>query len=307
MTEPCNLAAVIPDKSILFIFIDGLGLEQRINPRNPVQFLPSEFFNFRQRKRFPKFRGRGKAINATLGVRGLPQSATGQTTLLTGHNAARLLGRHLNGLPNNALRELLARESIFLKLQGRGLKVTFANAYQPEFFTSPWARHYVSVSTAAVMAAGLPLHNIPAVSRNEAVYQEFTNSYLNSKGFQLEIRSPERAGEVLSEIAKHHHFTFYEYFISDIVGHMKNWDRAWIEVSKIDGLLRGACRRFDFKRHTLLVTSDHGNLEDATRKSHTRNPVPFLALGRGAGKFAASVRSLVDIAPAVLNYFSIQK
>jgi len=47
--------------------------------------------------------------DATLGVPGLPQSATGQTALLTGLNAPALVGRHVTAYPTAALRDLLAR------------------------------------------------------------------------------------------------------------------------------------------------------------------------------------------------------
>lgn len=278
-------------------------MEQRSNLRNPLQFLPSKFFSFRRRKAFPEFQGAGKSIDVTLGVRGLPQSATGQASILSGVNAAQLLGRHLNGMPNRALREMLNRESLFVKLRKLGLDATFANAYQPEFFTSPLAKYRVSVSTAAVTAAGIRLNDIDAVANDRAVYQEFTNSYLNVRGFSLPVRTPERAGKILVQIARQHDFTFYEYFITDLVGHQRNFDRALIEVTKIDRLLSGVCDHFDFKRHTLLVTSDHGNLEDPTTKSHTKNPAPWLALGRESNFFLRSVRSLVDITPAIVKFF----
>ncbi|MBZ5551351.1 MAG: hypothetical protein LAO21_01430 [Acidobacteriia bacterium] len=278
-------------------------MAQRARRLNPFQFLPSRFFSFRRRTIFREFAGYGKAIDATLGVGGLPQSATGQASILSGVNAARLLGRHLNGFPNRELRELLSRESVFVKLKKKGLDATFANAYQPEFFTSPLARHYVSVSTASVTAAGIPLNDIAAVASGGALYQEFTNSYLNARGFSLEVRTPEQAGEILVKISLRHDFTFYEYFLSDLVGHRKSFDRALIEVYKLDRLLTGVCARFDFQSHTLLVTSDHGNLEDPATKSHTRNPVPLLAFGRDAQFFARRVRSLADITPAILEFF----
>jgi 2,3-bisphosphoglycerate-independent phosphoglycerate mutase len=292
-----------PQKKILFVFFDGVGLAQRTRRLNPFQFLPSKFFSFRRRKIFPEFRGFGKAIDATLGVGGLPQSATGQASILSGVNAPRLLGRHLNGFPNRELRELLSRESVFVKLKERGLDATFANAYQPEFFTLPLAKHYVSVSTAAVTAAGIPLNDIGAVAMGRALYQEFTNSYLNARGFSLDVHTPEQAGEILVNISLCHDFTFYEYFLSDLVGHRRSFDRALIEVSKLDRLLTGVCARFNFDSHTLLVTSDHGNLEDPATKSHTRNPVPLLAFGHDARFFTKKVRTLADITPAILGFF----
>ncbi len=50
----------------------------------------------------------------------------------------------------------------------------------------------------------------------------------------------------------------------------------------------------------LVVTSDHGNLEDLSTKSHTRNPVPLLAVGPGADAFAGAA-SLTDVTPAVVE------
>ncbi len=278
-------------------------MEQRANPLNPLQFLPSKFFSFRRRREFSQYHGSGKAIDAQLGVRGLPQSATGQATILTGVNAAQLLGRHLNGLPTRPLLGLLKLESIFAKLKVRGLRSTFANAYQPEFFSSPVTKHYVSVSTAAVLAGGIRLNDLKDVAKGRAVYQEFTNSYLNARGYSLDVRTPEQAGKILARVARRFDFTFYEYFLSDLVGHMRNFDRALIETIKIDRFLLGVCSHFDFRSHTLLVASDHGNLEDASTKSHTGNPVPFLAFGRSSDQFARSVRSLTDITPAILKHF----
>ena len=44
------------------------------------------------------------ALDASLEVEGLPQSATGQTTLFTGVNAAAAVGRHVSAFPGPRLR-----------------------------------------------------------------------------------------------------------------------------------------------------------------------------------------------------------
>ncbi len=54
------------------------------------------------------------ALDATLGVQGLPQSATGQASLLTGQNVAAAIGEHYGPKPNPAVaKSLLERESLF--------------------------------------------------------------------------------------------------------------------------------------------------------------------------------------------------
>ena len=68
-------------------------------------------------------------LGATLGVEGLPQSATGQASLFTGRNGARRLGRHQTGLPGPRMRELVVEHGLLGRAVAAGASVTFANAY----------------------------------------------------------------------------------------------------------------------------------------------------------------------------------
>ncbi|NJM98905.1 MAG: hypothetical protein HC800_18680 [Phormidesmis sp. RL_2_1] len=54
---------------------------------------------------------------------------------------------------------------------------------------------------------------------------------------------------------------------------------------------------------TLLVTSDHGNVEDLSTKRHTLNRVPLLAIGPHAAEFA-SVKDLSGITPQLISLMS---
>ena len=47
----------------------------------------------------------------------------------------------------------------------------------------------------------------------------------------------------------------------------------------------------------VVLTSDHGNLEDLRHRSHTDAPVPTVACGPGAAMFATAT-SLLDVAAA---------
>jgi 2,3-bisphosphoglycerate-independent phosphoglycerate mutase len=51
----------------------------------------------------------------------------------------------------------------------------------------------------------------------------------------------------------------------------------------------------------LLITSDHGNLEDLSTSSHTLNQVPLLAVGADVETTTRGLRSLVDVAPYILE------
>jgi len=93
--------------------------------------------------------------------------------------------------------------------------------------------------------------------------------------------------------------TVFEYFATDKAGHAQDFDRAASALSALDGLVGGVLASLA-PDQTLIVTSDHGNLEDLSVKTHTRNPVPLLARGPAAGYFA-SVDALTMVQPAVLS------
>jgi phosphopentomutase len=52
----------------------------------------------------------------------------------------------------------------------------------------------------------------------------------------------------------------------------------------------------------VIVTSDHGNFEDFTVKTHTRNAVPTLLWGAGCRRAASRIRDLTDIKPAIIEF-----
>src|SRR6185503_11400337 len=62
-------------------------------------------------------------LDANLGIEGTPQSGTGQTTLLTGVNAAERFGRHFGPWTPVALRPLVEAESVLRRALDRGLPV----------------------------------------------------------------------------------------------------------------------------------------------------------------------------------------
>src|SRR5947209_6256967 len=83
----------------------------------------------------------------------------------------------------------------------------------------------ISVTTAAVEAAGLRFNTVEDLNAGRAVYQDFTNAMLIERGEEVAPRTPEQAGDVLASITKTHRFTLYEYFLTDKVGHAQNLER----------------------------------------------------------------------------------
>jgi 2,3-bisphosphoglycerate-independent phosphoglycerate mutase len=203
------------DQSLLLFFIDGLGIGTR-GAHNPLDGLEdsSPLAVFQGEQAALPFDGRLAITDACLGVEGRPQSASGQTTILTGVNAPAAIGSHKQGFPNPALLDIIRERSIFLQLKRAGVKpITFANTYTPKFFER--RPRWISATTAAVEAAGLRFNVVKDLKAGRAVFHDFTNSLLIERGEKVGLRTPEEAGEVLAEIVAAHRFSLYEYFITD--------------------------------------------------------------------------------------------
>jgi len=288
--------------SVLLVFIDGVGIGTR-GDHNPLDGIDSDLFAIFQGEepRLP-FNGRMTVTDARLGVDGLPQSATGQTAILTGVNAPALIGRHLNGYPSPRLKRVLAEHSIYKKLTERGCSVTFANAYTPRFFEK--RPRFVSATTVAAESAGLRLRTIDDLLAGEAVYHDFTNSHAASLGYSVPACSPEDAGVRLAELASRHQFTLYEHFITDRIGHKQDREMARKHVLRLTRFVRAVLEAVDLEAQTVIVTSDHGNIEDLTTRRHTTNPVATLVFGAASEQMTSRVRTLTDITPAIVDSLS---
>ncbi|MFY9554826.1 MAG: metalloenzyme [Blastocatellia bacterium] len=285
--------------SVLLIFIDGIGIGTR-GEHNPLDGLGSEFFSiFRGEKPGLPFDGLMAETDARLGVEGLPQSATGQTAILTGVNASKLIGRHLHGYPSPRLKQALAEHSIYKKLMAQGRSVTFANAYTQSYVENP--PRFISATTVAAQTAGVKLRMLEDLQEGHAVSHDFTNRFLIDRGFQVDSCTPEMAGERLVRLAANHDFTLYEHFITDRIGHDRRHDMARAHLLDLTRFVRAVLQAADLSRQTVILTSDHGNIEDLSTRSHTLNPVATLAFGPAREHIASRVRSLTDITPAIVQ------
>ena len=289
---------------LLLVFVDGVGLAPA-GPGNPLQGAAT-----------PTLRGWlggplvaervGRApgallaaLDATLGVDGLPQSATGQTALFTGVNAAREVGRHVSAFPGPRLRRLIRRHGLLARLRGAGRDVTFANAYSRSFtskLASGGARR--SVTTCLAQYAELDFRLEDDLAAGRAVSWDISRELFAARaGAAVPPVTPSEAGRHLAAVASRHRFTLFETFLTDLAGHGRVELTPAAAIARVDGLLAGVAAAAPDEL-TVLLTSDHGNIEDAGGRLHTRNPVPLVAVGPAAGRFAG-LRSILDVAPAV--------
>lgn len=285
-------------RRILFIFVDGLGIGS-LDPL--VNFIHSGCCPFLE-KGMDEY---SVPIDAQLGVAGLPQSATGQTALLTGINAPKALGRHVEGFPNEKLRQIIKKENIFKKMTIFGALVTFANAYFVEnidLALKTWRKPLSVTSVSALSGIG-EVRTKEKLLSNEAVYHDLTREGLRDRGYDGPLISPEKAAENLISIAEKHHFTLFEFFQSDFFAHRGTDDDVRAILCKLDRFLAVLASFADQKEHLLVLSSDHGNIEDRTTSTHTSNPVPFMVLGEGAFLVKQQVKQLTDVTPALLAWW----
>jgi len=286
---------------VLLFFIDGLGIGVR-GPANPLDNLPDSapLALFQDETPVTIFNGVVIPTDACLEVPGRPQSASGQTTILTGINAPLLLGYHKQGFPNKPLLEIIAKHSVFLQLTQAGITpITFANTYTKRFFTE--RPRWVSATTAAVEAAGLRFRTVDDLQRGDAVYQDFTNAVLIERGEQVNVRTPKEAASVLASIVRANRFTLYEYFITDKIGHAQNMSAAREVLQNLALFIREILSHLDLQETSIILTSDHGNIEDLSLRNHTLNPVPTIVWGAQQNKIVARIKNLADITPAIVS------
>jgi 2,3-bisphosphoglycerate-independent phosphoglycerate mutase len=286
--------------AVLLIFIDGIGIGRRDPSINPLAAFEPAVLRFYSEGRGP-FPRQGLCLptDACLGAPGVPQSATGQTTLLTGIDAAARLGRHLQGFPTRQLREIIQERSLFVRLKKHGLTATFANTYTPEFFTKRPRR--LSVSTVMAESAQVRLRNLNDLLEGRSLFMDFTNDLLIRKGYQVPLRDPAEAADILISLALEHDLCFYEYFLTDLVGHRGRLEDAVVLLSRLDSFLFEVVNRVPLDHLSLIIASDHGNIEEMDHSRHTKNPVPTLLWGEAARQAAPFGRrlSLVDIVPLI--------
>lgn len=289
------------DASVLLFFIDGLGIGTR-GPFNPLDNLddatPLAVFQDEAPSTF--LDGIVVPTDPRLGVEGRPQSASGQTTILTGVNAPAHLGYHKQGFPNKPLVEIINAESIFRQLRDAGVEpITFANAYTDGFFKE--RPRWISATTAAVEAAGMRFRTVTDLRNDDAVFMDFTNRILIERGIDVAERSEEQAAEVLARIASENRFTLYEYFITDKVGHAQDMPLARQVLTSLARFIREFLVRLDLERTTVILTSDHGNIEDLSSRNHTLHMVPTIIWGTHRERVAARIQTLADITPAIVG------
>lgn len=181
-------------------------------------------------------------------------------------------------------------------------------------------------------------HEVNQLRMAESEKERFVTFYFNGQveeAFPLEKRiivpspkvptydqKPEMSAVELTDIlienmnSKKYQFTLINYANADMVGHTGNIEASIKAVQTLDTCLARVVQTALSTDTILLITADHGNIEQKINPStgkisteHTANPVPFIAVDK---KYQGKVQKLpsgilADIAPTVLALLGIIK
>ena len=283
----------------LLLFIDGIGVGGSDAERNPFAAPGIERLAVLA-GRPPRDGAAFRPLDATLGVPGLPQSATGQTTLFTGVNAAQAVGEHRPGLPGPSLRTILREHSLFAKLAAAGARPTFANAFSRRYLASPRPRF--GATTHMVLASPVALRLVDdGAGADGALSHDYAGDWMGARGVPVPRRTAAEAATLLARWTSEHDLVLYEYFLTDLVAHRGTTVERFDQARRVEALVAAALDAIDLDRHRVVVVSDHGNLEEADHRRHTLNPAPILAWGRGADAFVERVSGMDQLTPALVE------
>ena len=154
-------------------------------------------------------------------------------------------------------------------------------------------------------------------------HQQYQERYQNVP----QMSAPELTQKLLSKLPEPIDFFVVNYANSDMVAHTGNFSASVKALQTIDKCLKLLSEyTLGHEELVMLITSDHGNIENVkesatgrTTKSHTANPVPFVIVGQGLKLTQQRKRGylylatqvpeglLPDVAPTILDIFGIEK
>ncbi len=306
-----------PRKRVFLLFLDGVGLgedDPAINPLAAAGAYPA-LHTLLGGQRPVAATGRlstpGAELiptDANLGVAGRPQSATGQAAIVTGINAAQRLGEHYGPRPDARVRAILDEGSIFRRLARAGRSPYFCNAYPQGYFDAvARGKRLLSAVPYAATLSGQTLATHADLYAGRALSADFTNQAWRAElGYHdVPLYTPQAAGAQLWMLSQPFDFVFFEVWQTDVLGHAQDREGAIRLLQQFDGFLAGLLEAADLTQTLIIVTSDHGNIEDCRHGKHTTNPALTLLLGAGRDRYADQVADLTDFTRVISSFLEI--
>jgi len=297
---------------VLLIFVDGIGLGSDDPGNNPFAAANTPTLH--------ALAGGNKWINSTprtdsaratfiptdtrFGVPGRPQSASGQAVILTGRNVPAEIGEHYGPKPNPAIRAILAQDNLFKSLTTRGKSAALLDAYPPGFFEGiDSGKRLRSSIQEAAFQGNVPIRTADDLLAGNALSADWTGE--GWKEFfgppDLKVFTPVEAGIKMTSMARQYDFSLFSTWVTDEIGHRGPFERGVSYLELFDGVMQGVLQTWNDEDGLVIITSDHGNMEDLSIRHHTENDIPTVVIGAQRQAFADGFHSLMDITPHILN------
>lgn len=293
---------------LLFIFLDGVGLGEDNAETNP--FAAAHFPTLERLAgghRWLASTGKQEndlaiflPLDAQLGLPGRPQSGTSQAAILTGRNLPHITGRHYGPKPDAATRAILAEDNFFKQVIEHGKTAALINAYPPALLHNiARGKTLRSSIQQAVHEAGLPLFDIETLRSGDALSEDWTGEGWRSHlGFtDTPVYTPRDAGRRMIELSRRYDFSFVSHWLTDTVGHRGTIEEAVQLLHTFDQVMSGALEVWNDDEGLIIITSDHGNIEEIGNRHHTENKVPAVIIGREKNRFAEGLSDLTGLVP----------
>jgi 2,3-bisphosphoglycerate-independent phosphoglycerate mutase len=310
----------LDDRHVHIFFMDGVGMGTADPESNPFirARLPHLTALFGEKWYLrPDAGGIGRTTteraslvptDPNMNISGRPQSATGQATILTGQNVPQLVGEHYGPKPNQAVADLVQSGNLFQEVVQAGGTAALITPYPQGYFDAiDSGKRLLSSVPLAATSAGLRLMTADELRAGKAVSPGFTGeAWHNHLGYtDIPILSLEEAGRQIGSIARDYTFSFFEHWPSDRSGHRGSLDQAVEHLEVIDEVLGSLIASWDGERGLLIVTSDHGNIEEKEHRRHSRNPVPTILVGGDHAALGKMIHDLADIAAVVRTFLGL--
>lgn len=279
---------------LLFIFIDGLGWPPGPLEESPYRDCPA-LRRLLEQHAVPLETGQG--------VPGLPQSASNQASFMTGRNIPAEFG-HLEGFPTAALRSLLEEDNLLLRLVRAGRTVRFANAYvkYPNGSMPALLRSVTTVTTLSALGGEGTLGR-DELLQGRAVTHDLTRDWLrhDPETAGIPTISEAQAAADLLRTAEGCDLCMFEYFLTDRAGHRGTDEERQAVLASLDRFLAALLAFPGREQWLILLTSDHGNIEEFSHRRHTANPVPWIAIGPDEEQARQGMSVIRDVHDRILQ------
>lgn len=293
---------------ILFLFVDGIGLGDADPQVNPfaVANMPTlhQLTNGKRWLRDTGIQISQRAIflptDPRLGVAGRPQSGTNHAVIMTGENVPQRIGRHYGPKPDAETRAIIDAHSFFKTLRTHGKRAALLDGYPSGLLESiARGKTLPSGMQQAAIAGGQSLFTVDDLYAGRALTAEWTGHALRQhiNDERIPTFTPQEAGRKLVDLAREYDFALHSHWMTDYIGHRGPFDRAVDLLETLDGVIEGILSVWQDDEGLVILTSDHGNMEEIGNRNHTENDVPTLIIGEQKAAFADGLTDLTGFVP----------